>query len=890
MAVLNIKETLFGLNVVPHVANMDLFVRRHHFPSMATALETHILYENVVDLGQWKEQLNVLASQQDTLIHFPDTDKFYGDAFEHLVECIIKFYRDDQHINCAKLKPARENAAGVDFIGKALDGSVHTIQCKYRSDRNALLSNKSDGIGMFPSTSVTKYEAKVMSLWTTAKGLHPAIEKAFNNKIKTFGHFEIEYLVNHRYDFWDFYAKGFGRSRKRKSKTSIGRLDSSSFELRDYQKQGFENFKAVYKRSPFYEGGGNARDIRTMKGRFIYPTGAGKTVIQSLILKDLISKKGGTGIHVVVAPRIVLVNQLLSEYRDLLGTTYLGMAFHSGTKELDYEKINWVERSTTQATEVVKQRNRAVAMGKDLVIFSTYHSLWKLVNHGIVFDTMIADESQYCIREDNFSDVRDIRAAVKLFFTATERHGLGERSNDNEVVFGPVIGQETVSNLISQQYLVRPVLHVVAGKRRDKELDSFVDEAAHVAGFQREEVHEKMSSRTLFACSSTKDVKAIVDYMKLVKEKLPDHDVFTIVSDSTYSSRVNGAKVSRDQFMNDLHFCQKNAMIFHYDILSEGIDIDGITGCAIMRRMGHAKLVQTIGRCLRVFKKNPSIKERALISVPVIDGDQKNRDHIREVVRMLMEGGFEVNIEEMVVSGGGGGPGTPSEPEQPKLDLRERLQTTIEEVIHEIEDDYRKENLKIFGTKTTEDVLRRLTDSIEGITPDRKERNSSHSDGYDDIDSVRNDEIETILRIVTKRSDGHNIPTPKKLATRMIREVGKCIDRQWDGKRIAVMYNMEFVDALRCEDNVNLDDVTYFGDCSNKEIAMTAMGSQCKDVEELEDWSREKFDVVVGNPPYQSSSNTGNPIWPKFAEQAIEISDGGGYYSTYTSSELARIW
>ncbi len=872
---------------------MELFERKHHFPDMVSALETRLLYENVVELDDWKEQLGSLAFQRQTMIRFPDTDKFFGDAFEHLVECIIRFYQADHNVDCVELSPAPENAPGVDFIGKTLEGDVHTIQCKYRTDRNALLSNKSDGIGMFPSTSLTKYDAKVMSVWTTATGLHPTTEEAFNYKVRTFGFRQIEYLVNQRYDFWDFYAKEFGLSRKRKFKRSIGRLDSNTFELRDYQKQGFENFIAAYAQSPEFNVGENTKTIRSMKGRFIYPTGAGKTVIQGLILKNMIAK-GGNGIHVVVAPRIVLVNQLLSEYRDLLGTSYIAMAFHSGNKELDYEKINWVERSTTHAREVLKQHDRALSLGKDLVIFSTYHSLWKLVKQGIVFDTMIADESQYCIREDNFGEVRDIQAAVKLFFTATERHGLGEMSNDNEEIFGPVIGQESVSNLINQKYLVRPVLHVVSGKKRDKDLDSFVDEAAHVARFQRTEVHEKMSSRTLFACSSTKDVKTIVDYMNRVNETLPDHDVFTIVSDSTYSSRVNGSKVSRDQFMNDLHFCQKNAMIFHYDILSEGIDIDGITGCAIMRRMRHAKLVQTIGRCLRVFKKDPSIKERALISVPVIDGDEKNRNHIREVVRMLMEGGFEVNVEEIVVSRGPGGggrePRTSEEHEQTKLDLRKRLQTTIKEVIHEIEDDYRQEKLKIIESKSTEDVLKRLTKAIEGVTPNWEHRNFGHSAEKFDPDSFHDDEIDTILKVVTKRSEGHSIPTPKRLATRMIREVGNSMGKLWRGKRIAVMYNMEFVAALRNEENINFGDVTYFGDCSNKEIAMSAMGCECKDVEELDDWSREKFDVVVGNPPYQSSSNTGNPIWPKFVEQAIQISDGGGYYSIDSSAELARIW
>ena len=36
-----------------------------------------------------------------------------------------------------------------------------------------------------------------------------------------------------------------------------------------------------------------------------------------------------------------------------------------------------------------------------------------------------------------------------------------------------------------------------------------------------------------------------------------------------------------------------------------------------------------------------------------------------------------------------------------------------------------------------------------------------------------------------------------------------------------------------------------------------------------------KFDVVVGNPPYQSTNkgvrNIGSPLWPKFIEQSAKL-------------------
>ena len=53
-----------------------------------------------------------------------------------------------------------------------------------------------------------------------------------------------------------------------------------------------------------------------------------------------------------------------------------------------------------------------------------------------------------------------------------------------------------------------------------------------------------------------------------------------------------------------------DAIIFHYDILSEGIDIPGITGVVIDRDMDLFKMQQTIGR----FKQSPSVKKYAIIS------------------------------------------------------------------------------------------------------------------------------------------------------------------------------------------------------------------------------------------------------------------------------------
>ena len=65
---------------------------------------------------------------------------------------------------------------------------------------------------------------------------------------------------------------------------------------------------------------------QTDRGRAVIPTGGGKTAVEahSLRLRGL-SKD--FKVHLVLAPRIALTNQLIKEYRSYIGHGYLAMAF-----------------------------------------------------------------------------------------------------------------------------------------------------------------------------------------------------------------------------------------------------------------------------------------------------------------------------------------------------------------------------------------------------------------------------------------------------------------------------------------------------------------------------------------------------------------------------------
>ena len=383
----------------------------------------------------------------------------------------------------------------------------------------------------------------------------------------------------------------------------------------------------------------------TDKGRIVIPTGGGKTLVEAFALRDIINSKHQPTIHVVLAPRIALVNQLIKEYRDFIGQSYITLAFHSSRHEPDYQKVRWAEQATTQPQMIVTEFERAKSMGKDLVLFCTYASCEKLL--GFKFSTLIADESQYCVSEGYFETVSNINADKKYFFTATEKHTPSDsgRGLNNTEVFGEVLYQVSPKQLIDEGYIVAPRLHIMEATTKN---DSYtiVDECIQIAKKQQELSSHLPVCKTLFAMKGTDDVKTIVESIDKIKQALPSFRVFTIVSNGHVGAMVDGVKMARGNFMKELRETD-NALIFHYDILSEGIDVDGITGVAILRNMNHSKLLQTIGRAVRVYKANPSAKKFAWVSVVNINDNEETASNITRVVKLIREGGFEVNVEEV---------------------------------------------------------------------------------------------------------------------------------------------------------------------------------------------------------------------------------------------------
>ena len=174
------------------------------------------------------------------------------------------------------------------------------------------------------------------------------------------------------------------------------------------------------------------------KGQVIIPTGGGKTMC---MIKDSLDYLdiSDAGIIVVVAPRILLAEQLSAEFLEF-HTDVAVMHVHSGeTHHFSSTRPSVIRHWSQQAYR--KQ-----------MIFTTYHSLPRLQEADITVDCIYFDEAHNSVQRNFFPATEHFSASSErcYFFTATPKHSVTVSKpgmNDPEV-YGNVISSVPAPKLV----------------------------------------------------------------------------------------------------------------------------------------------------------------------------------------------------------------------------------------------------------------------------------------------------------------------------------------------------------------------------------------------------------------------------------------------------------
>ena len=340
------------------------------------------------------------------------------------------------------------------------------------------------------------------------------------------------------------------------------------------------------------------------KGQVIIPTGGGKTIC---MIQDYLNHQyHSSRTTVVVAPRILLAKQLCKEFMEFVSATWAHvMHVHSG--ETDYF-------STTKSDKIALFNNTARAAGENCIIFTTYHSLEKIVQSGICVDTIYFDEAHNSVQRNFYvpTEYYSRHARRCFYFTATPKHSLTVRKpgmNDSRV-YGQVICNVPAPKLVEKGYILPPKVSITQLPQGDfKQSDSknLLDT-----------IDDNDANKILIAARSTKQIVRLITQSDFTDE-IEQRGYNWMYITSKTGAIINGKKVTRDEFFKTLNAWGESDtrfVIIHHSILSEGINVKGLDAVMFMRNMDYIGISQSIGRVIRL---GGSQKTFGLVCVPVAD-------------------------------------------------------------------------------------------------------------------------------------------------------------------------------------------------------------------------------------------------------------------------------
>jgi superfamily II DNA or RNA helicase len=343
-------------------------------------------------------------------------------------------------------------------------------------------------------------------------------------------------------------------------------------------------------------------------GQCIFPTGAGKTLVGIMdAVKQFESEEQKT--IVVVAPRILLAEQLSSEYLEHITQAQV-MHVHSGETH---------HFRTTKVSQIQWHDILCKASNTHQLIFTTYHSLYKIQEAAIDVDTIYFDEAHNSVKRNFFPAVEYFsqEAGRKYYFTATPKHSatiFKPGMNDHDV-YGQVIAHVPATQMVKEGYILPPKVVV-------QKLDMVEDKkmiAERDASNMLTTIDDNSLNKVLICARSTKQITKLVGESDFCQQLHCRGYSWMYITSKT-GAIIDGTKVDREEFFETLNKWgkdpEKRFVVMHHSILAEGINVTGLEAVLFLRKMDYIGISQSIGRVIRLGGID---KKFGMVCVPVYD-------------------------------------------------------------------------------------------------------------------------------------------------------------------------------------------------------------------------------------------------------------------------------
>ena len=342
------------------------------------------------------------------------------------------------------------------------------------------------------------------------------------------------------------------------------------------------------------------------KGQIIVPTGGGKTMCMIEDAKKQLTGNSLPKTIVIVAPRILLAQQLCEDFLELIDNVDV-LHVHSGETH---------HNSTTKADEITYLVNNST---DNVLIFTTYHSLHRIQEAEIDVDTIYFDEAHNSVQK-NFVEATEYHSMYAnrcYFFTATPKHSKTpfKIGMNDEDIYGKVLCNVPAPKLVEQGAILPPKVSIKKIDVVDDSRFKHEHDCDHVIST----IDDISIDKVLVCARSTKQIVNLVSQSDFCIELNARGYSWMYITAKT-GAVVDGKKVNRESFFNTLNEWGKDDtkrfVVLHHSILSEGINVKGLEAAVFLRNMDYITISQTIGRVIRKGSEN---KTYGLISVPVYD-------------------------------------------------------------------------------------------------------------------------------------------------------------------------------------------------------------------------------------------------------------------------------